>query len=232
MLGQSSGPLESSSALQIRYVGIRNAFGVLTADAFTQNNPPVISSNVSTQVDTQVKGILSGSVAISRPDQGTEPYVGGPGSSAIIAASGGGTASTATASKLPQAFVPLGLFLNSANGNAFENQQGVASGMITYTSGMGTMECALYETKALAAIGALGAGGDLPYIPGVPLITSLNGYLMPSRVWTGAAGANADLVTIALQSAVLNAASSSTTVGILRMPADSTVPHIVLDQRI
>jgi hypothetical protein len=81
-------------------------------------------------------------------------------------------------------------------------------------------------------VGALAQGDDLSYIPGVPLITSLNGYLMPSRVWTGAANASYDLVTTALQSAVLNSAGVSTTVAILRMPADSTQPEIVFDQRI
>ena len=81
-------------------------------------------------------------------------------------------------------------------------------------------------------VGALAQGGDLPYISGVALIASLNGYLMPARVWTGAADASADLVTTALQSAVVNSAGVSTTIAVLRMPADSTQPEIVFDQRI
>lgn len=235
MLGQASGGFtESSSALRLLHVGIRNTNAVLTDDAFTQTNPPIITtpaSTISSTVDTGVLGVLSGSVAINRPDQGSN-YVGGPGSSTIIAASGGGTASTASATSLPQAYSPVGLFINNAVGNAYENTPGPASGLGPYVSAMGTYASQLYETQALAAIGALAQGGDLPYITGVPLITSLNGYLMPARVWTGAANANADLVTTALQSAVVNSASSSTTVAVLRMPADSTQPEIVFDQRI
>lgn len=235
MLGQASGGFtESSSALRLLHVGIRNTNAVLTDDAFTQTNPPIITtpaSTISDTVDTSVLGVLSGSVAINRPDQGSN-YVGGPGSSALVAASGGGSASTASATSLPQAFSPVGLFINNAVGNAYENTPGPASGLGPYVSAMGTYGSQLYETQALAAIGALAQGGDLPYITGVALIASLNGYLMPARVWTGAANASADLVTTALQSAVVNTAGVSTTIAVLRMPADSAQPEIVFDQRI
>jgi len=234
MLGQASGGFtESSSALRLLHVGIRNTNAVLTLDSFTQTNPPIITTagTISANVDTSVLGVLSGSVAISRPDEGSN-YVGGPGSSTLIAASGGGTASTASATSLPQGYVPLGLFINNAVGNAYENTPGPASGLGPYVSAMGTYASQLFETEAFVAVGALAQGDDLSYIPGVPLITSLNGYLMPSRVWTGAANASYDLVTTALQSAVLNSAGVSTTVAILRMPADSTQPEIVFDQRI
>ena len=234
MLGQASGGFtESSSALRLLHVGIRNTNAILTDDAFTQTNPPIITtaSTISSTVDTSVLGVLSGSVAIARPDQGSH-YVGGPGSSTLVAASGGGTASTASGSSLPRNYTPVGLFINNAVGNAYENTPGPASGLGPYVSAMGTYASQLYETQALAAIGALGIGADLPYISGVGLIASLNGYLMPSRVWTGAADASADLVTTALQSAVVNSAGVSTTIAILRMPADSTQPEIVFDQRI
>ena len=235
MLGQASGGFtESSSALRLLHVGIRNTNAILTDDAFTQTNPPIITtpaSTISSTVDTGTLGVLSGSVAITRPDQGSN-YVGGPGSSTVIAASGGGVAGTASASSLPQAYQPVGLFINTAVGNAYENTPGPASGLGPYVSAMGTYASQLYETQALVAFGALVQGADLPYISGVPLITSLNGYLMPARVWSGAANVSTDLATAALQSAVLNAATSSTTVAILRMPADSTQPEIVFDQRI
>lgn len=235
MLGQASGGFtESSSALRLLHVGIRNTNAILTDDAFTQTNPPIITtpaSTISSTVDTGTLGVLSGSVAITRPDQGSN-YVGGPGSSTLIAAGGGGTASTNSATSLRQAYQPVGLFINNAVGNAYENTPGPASGLGPYVSAMGTYASQLFETQALVAFGALAQGADIPYISGVPLITSLNGYLMPSRVWSGALNESTDLVTSALQSAVVNAASSSTTVAILRMPADSTQPEIVFDQRI
>jgi hypothetical protein len=233
-LGQASGGFtESSSALRLLHVGVRNTTGVLTDDAFTQTNPPVVTtpSTISLTVDTGTLGVLSGSVAITRPDQGTN-YIGGASGPALIAASGGGAASTAGATSLPVAYRPLGLFINNAVGNPYENTPGPASGRGPYVSAMGTYASALFETQALAAIGAIGQGGTLPYVTGVPLIASLNGYLMPSTVWTGAASANADLVTTALQSAVLNAASSSTIIGILKLPADASQPEITFDQRI
>lgn len=234
MLGQASGGFtESSSALRLLHVGVRNTVGILTDDAFTQTNPPVITTaaTISDNVDTSVLGVLSGSVAMTRPDQGSN-YVGGPGTSTIVAASGGGTATTASATSIPQAYQPLGLFINSAAGNAFENQPAAASGKGPYVSGMGTYASQLFESQALVTIGALTIGDDITYITGVPLIASINGYLMPSRVWTGAANSSQDLVTIALQSAIINSASSSTTIGILKMPADSVQNEIVFDQRI
>lgn len=234
MLGQASGGFtESSSALRLLHVGVRNTVGILTDDAFTQTNPPIITTaaTISDNVDTSVLGVLSGSVAMTRPDYGSN-YIGGPGTSTIVAASGGGSATTAGAASLPQAYQPLGLFINSASGNAYENQPGAASGKGPYVSGMGTYASQLFESQALVTIGALTLGDDVTYIAGVPLIASINGYLMPSRVWTGAANASQDLVTIALQSAILNVASSSTTIGILKMPADSSQNEIVFDQRI
>jgi hypothetical protein len=233
-IGQASGGFtESSSALRLLYVGVRNSLGVLTDDAFTQTNPPIITtaSTISDNVDTSVLGVLSGSVAITRPDQGAN-YIGGPGTSTLVAASGGGTATTASASSLPQAYQPLGLFINDAAGISYGNLPASASGKGPYVSGMGTYASQLFETQALVTIGALTQGDDLTYITGVSLIASINGYLMPARVWTGAANASQDLVTIALQSAIINVASSSTTIGILKMPADSVQNEIVFDQRI
>lgn len=234
MLGQASGGFtESSSALRLLHVGVRNTVGILCDDAFTQTNPPIITTaaTISDNVDTSVLGVLSGSVAMTRPDQGSN-YIGGPGTSTIVAASGAGTATTPGASSLPQAYQPLGLFINSAAGNAYENQPAAASGKCPYVSAMGTYASQLFESQALVTNGALTIGDDLTYITGVPLIASINGYLMPARAWSGAANVNQDLVTIALQSAILNSASSSTTIGILKMPADSVQNEIVFDQRI
>lgn len=234
-LGQSSGGWnESSSALRIMHVGIRNTTGILTDDAFTQTNPPIITtaSTISDNVDTSVYGVLSGSVAIARADVGSD-YIGGPGSSTVIAASGGGTLAADTVVGLSGRVVqPLGLFINNAAGYSYSNQPAAASGKGPYVSAQGTMASQLFETQALVAMGALAQGGDLVYVTGVPLIASLNGYLMPSHTWSGAATVNCDLVTQSLQSAARNVASSSTTIGVLKMPADSTQNEIVFDQRI
>lgn len=233
-IGQASGGFtESSSALRILYVGIRNSIGNLTDDAFTQTNPPVVTtaSTISTNTQTGVFGCLSGSVAFTRPDVGSD-YVGGPGSASLVAASGGGSATTASATSLPQAYAPVGLFINNVAGLPYTNLPAAASGKGPYVSGMGTYASQLFETQALNTVGALSAGDDITYITGVALIASLNGYLMPARVWTGAANASNDLVTTAFQSGVVNSAGVSTTIGILKMPADSSENEIVFDQRI
>ena len=75
LLGQASGGFtESSSALRILHVGVRNTLGQLTADAFTQTNPPVTTDvdriSASAGMQTNVLGVLSGSIAFTRSDEG------------------------------------------------------------------------------------------------------------------------------------------------------------------
>jgi len=111
LLGQASGGFtESSSALRLLHPGVRNTVGVLTADAFTQTNPPIVTTagTISTQTNTGVLGVLSGSVAFTRPDQGSN-FIGGP-----------------VEPGAPDNILirPLGCFINTAVGNAFENQPG------------------------------------------------------------------------------------------------------------
>jgi len=217
LLGQASGGFtESSSALRILHVGIRNTVGILTDDSFTQTNPPIVTTaiTISTNVDTSVLGVLSGSIAFTRPDQGAN-YIGGPVEPAAHLA----------------AFVkPLGLFINTAVGNAYENTPGPASGKGPYVSGQGCYTSQLYETQFLAAAGAPPAQGDLiTYITGQELIASRNGYLMP-RLDGTALLSSLDIAGIA--SEVANGAAASTTLGILKMPADSAQPEIVFDSRV
>jgi hypothetical protein len=155
LLGQASGDwTESSSALRILHVGIRNTVGILTDDAFTQTNPPVISVNVSTSagMDTRVFGVLGGSVAFIRGDIGPN-YIGGPVDPA-------GTAGV----------IPVGVFINNAVGRPYENTPGPASGKGPYVSAMGTYGNSLYET-------AEHGGGALTYTAGDFLYASNNGYL-------------------------------------------------------
>jgi hypothetical protein len=222
MLGQASGGFtESSSALRILYVGVRNSAGILTDDAFTQTNPPNVTtaSTISTNVDTSVLGVLSGSVAFTRPDQGAN-YIGGNAES--------------LANALHETFVrPLGLFINSAAGNAFENQPAAASGKGPYVSGMGTHASQLFETQSLGTNGVtFSAGDDLTYTTGQELIASRNGYLMPRKAINPGGAAVETLDVAAIAAEVEHGLSSSTTIAILKMPADAVQNEIVFDQRI
>jgi len=215
LLGQASGGFtESSSALRLLHVGIRNTVGILTDDAFTQTNPPIITAtntiSQSTGLDTSTLGVLSGSIAFSRGDVGSN-YIGGP-----IAVGGA-----------QFLLNPLGCFINTAVGNAYENTPGVASGKGPYVSGQGTYGNALYETEAQAAGGALVAGDDLTYTTGMALMSSLNGYLQPAQ---DAAGTT--LVLTAMDIVSTGGSLGTVILGILKMPADSTQPEIVFDQRI
>jgi hypothetical protein len=223
LLGQASGGFtESSSALRLLHVGIRNTVGVLTEDSFTQTNPPVttVAAQISTQVDTSVLGVLSGSVAFARVDAGSN-FVGGP-------AEPGGT----------QAFQikPLGCFINTAVGNAFENQPGPASGKGPYVSGQGTFGNALFETQVIQAItvggATLAAGTDIVYSTGMRLISSRNGYLQPAE--SAQAGAATSFLNAAHSVEITNgvAAADVTIIGILKMPPDATMNELVYDQRI
>lgn len=224
LVGQASGGfLESSSALRLLHAGVRNTVGVLTDDSFTQTNPPHITTagTISSNVDTDVLGVLSGSVAFTRPDAGSN-FIGG---NAIT-----------LADPLQELFVrPLGCFINSANGNPFENQPGQASGKGPYMSSQGTYASQLFETEVLDGGGLAGTstGTDLVYTTGVELVASINGYLMPNRTLNDASAAlvipGADAANAA---EVEHGHAASTTIGILKMPADAVQPEIVFDQRI
>lgn len=222
LLGQASGAwTESSSALRLLHVGVRNSVGVLTDDAFTQTNPPVITtpaSTISTKTDTTKFGVLSGSVAFTRPDVGAN-FIGG-------------NVEALTTAHLETFLRPLGCFINSANGNAFENLPGQASGKGPYVSANGTYANGLYETQALAAIGILAQGAAISYLTGCTLIASRNAYLMPSTFWDGAAIVSTDIAGWAAESEHAAAPNSSTVIGVLKMPADSTQNELVYDQRI
>ena len=227
--GQASGGWsESSSALRILNIGVRNSIGVLTDDAFSQANPTAVLTNVSTRVDTTLHGVLSGSVAFCRPDAGSD-FIGGPGSNAVQTA-------IAAAPIQRQGYRPLGLLINSANGNAFENTPGVASGLGPYVCAMGTYGDALYETAMIGAAvaGNPAAGVAVVYVNGQRLISSRNGFLMPATQLTVPGGVlvSADSVAAAAQSFIMTTDNSSDTVGILKMPPDATQTELVFDARL
>lgn len=219
LLGQASGGwTESSAALRLLNVNVRNAVGVLTADGFTQTNPPIVTTagTLSTKANTGVLGVLSGSVAFTRPDQGSN-FIGGP------------VEPGAPTNVLVR---PLGVFINTAVGNAFENQPGPASGKNTYVSSMGTFGNQLYETQVLAAAAPLAAGDDIIYTTGMALIASRNGYLMPQATTQTGAVVSLDIIGIAADVANGAVAGTSTVIGRLKMPPDSEMDELVYDQRI
>jgi hypothetical protein len=230
LTGQASGGwTESSSALRILHVGVRNTVGVLTDDSFTQTNPPIIKTagTISTSPGalTEVLGVLSGSVAFTRPDAGSN-FVGGP---------------TVTAMALPASItqvLPLGCFINSAAGNAYENLPAVASGKGPYVAAMGTYGSRLFETQLLVATTGtvVAAGTALTYVAGMKLVASRNGYLMPSVVYNGAALVAVDNTAGGGAYNTLESVNAgavvATTIGILKMAPDSVQNEIVFDQRV
>ena len=194
LLGQASGGFtESSSALRILHVGVRNTVGQLHSSAFTQSNPVDFgaagNSTTAPGLLTNVLGVLSGSIAFTR---GTTNEHGGP-SQAVA----------------PATERVLGVFINNASGNAFENQPGVASNRGPYVSAQGTYANLLYETINIAD----GAALTQAYVPGVALVASRNGFLTTE---TGNANAHTD----------------TTVIGILKIAPDSTSDELVYDQRI
>ena len=193
LLGQASGGFtESSSALRILHVGVRNTLGQLTADAFTQTNPPIETANAgristSAGMQTNVLGVLSGSIAFTRPDEGVN-FHGGP---SVRAA--------ATAERV------LGIFINTASGNAFENQPGVASNRGPYVSAQGSYANSLYETNET------GRDIALTYGAGDALFASVNGYLTKETN---------------------ERAADQTEIAVLKIAPDSNSDELVYDQRI
>ena len=227
--GQASGGwTESSSALRLLYVGIRNSIGLLTDDAFTQVNPTAVADYVSTRVDTTLTGVLSGSVAFVRPDAGSN-FIGGPGSNAVQTA-------IAAAPTQQVGYYPVGVFINDANGNAYENTPGVASGKGPYMSGQGTYGNALYETTLIddsADAGNAPAGTAITYYTGMPLAASRNGFLTPVNViGTDGNSDSCTSVTGIMAECFVRGANQFTTLGILKMPPDATQTELVYDQRV
>ena len=235
LLGQASGGFtESSSALRLLHVGIRNTVGVLTADSFTQTNPPAVVTDISTQVDQTRIGVLSGSVAFARPDAGSN-FIGGPGLAAT---------QVAIQANPSQAigYRALGVFINGGQGNAFENAPAAASGKNPYVSSQGTYGNQLFETSLIANsqdVGNTPAGTAIVYVVGQRLIASRNGYLMPSTMVSPGDGA-IDLLDSATMSAesfvgdgvAAGVADRATIMGVLKMPADAVQNEIVYDQRV
>jgi len=212
--GQSSGDFkETSGRVHLFHVVTRNSMGALTADAFTQANPVVYTSanlKSTTLANITKVGVLGGSVAFTRPQAGNN-LIGGPSVTAGPVFLAGQR--------------PLGIFLNDAVGNAYENTPGPASGRGAYVCGSGsTIGVTIYETKILQATGPGNAGDNLTYSAGDLLYASANGLLTN----------NPDDSYEQLFAAAAYAAASwvPTIVGVVKAAPDSNTPMLVLDLRI
>lgn len=202
--GQSSGEwTESNSFLRELHRGVHNSISKLAADAFTQANPLTgkgTNTEATMLVSSTKVGVRSGSVAFTRPDSGNN-FVGGPNA-------GAGAGDKAL-------MRPLGVFLNDAAGQLWENSPGVASGQGPYASSQGTYGNRLYETQV--QIGG-GAGNALTYTSGDELYASVNGLL------TNVAADSFEVEEGGL--------SAPTVVGILKHAPDADFPEMAYDQRI
>jgi hypothetical protein len=214
--GQGSGDFrETSARVQIIHVVTRNTQGALTPDAFTQANPPVVTNVLgksATLANVTKVGVLGGSVAFSRPDYGNG-FHGGPNA-----------ASYAAGCK------PLGIFLNDAIGNAFENTPGVASGKGPYVCGSGTvLALSVYETKSLGLKGGPAIGTALTYAAGDKLYASANGLVTNNPLDAyeySVTGADTNPVTPA------TLLLAPTVIGVVKVAPDANSSLLVIDLRV
>jgi hypothetical protein len=158
--GQHSDGIDAnSSALRILYEGCKQTYGTnLTGDSFTQTNPPTVRTpgTISDRLSAHPpNGILSGSVAFTRPDEGNG-FIGGPTS--VDPASG--------------KVRPLGLYLNSANDFDYANKPAQASNKGVYING--SLGVSLYETYVLDGVNA---GDPLDWQIGDWIYAIRNGYI-------------------------------------------------------
>lgn len=203
--GQSSGDFkETSGRVHLFHVVTRNAVGALTPDAFTQSNPVVFpgAPKSTTLAGITKVGVLGGSVAFTRPQVGNNLH-GGPFVTAGPAYLAG--------------LKPLGIYINDAVGNAFENTPGPASGRGSYVSGSGScIGVTIYETQQQLGGGA-GAALSPNYAAGDFLYASVNG-LLTNKV--------SDSYEIA------QGAAAATVIGIVKAAPDANTPMLVLDLRV
>lgn len=204
--GQSSGDFrETSGRVQLLHVVTRNAVGLLTPDAFTQTNPPIVTGAPAstTLAGITKRGVLGSSIAFTRPDYANN-YHGGP---------------IKVGNNYVAGYLPLGIYLNDSLGNAFENTPGVASGRGAYVCGSGScVACSIYETKIQLG---QNAGQPFVYSVGQKLWASVNGYLTNVL-------ADAYEYNVGGQGAI----EFVTLIGVVKVAPDSTSSLLVLDMRV
>jgi hypothetical protein len=167
--------------------------GLLSPDGFTQNNPIITATPSTRLAGITSKGVLGGSIAFTRPDAGNG-YIGGAiGASLLV--------------------IPLGIFINDAVGNAFENTPGAASGRAPYYSGMGCFGVSLWETQNFTG------GAALTYSAGDKLYASRNGLLT-------------NVMTAANTYEMTAGAAAATLIAVVKVAPDADNSLMVIDLRI
>ena len=148
--------------LKIFYPGHENSLCTLEDDGYTKVNY-VAGTTVNDTLDANTpKGVLGGMIAAMK------------GSYEVGACTG------ATEQ-------PMGLFINDAAGNAYENLPALASGKAPFTQSQGSYEVNVYETRNAADTADLTyAVGDLLYPAASGLLTKESGF--NSRIF----GTNSD----------------------------------------
>lgn len=159
-IGQSSGDVaDTTGRVQPLHAGFRSTGLTYAPDSFTQANPRNVATYVSTTLVGTPLGVLSGSVAFTRPDAGNG-FVGGP----------------KTGTGVDARIRPLGLFIIDAQGRAYESISGRGSNVASYYTGAGSSyTVSLYETQNLSTGAALTwSAGDLVYASRNGLLTNLS----------------------------------------------------------
>ena len=126
--------------LKVLVDGVRSSAYKVAAEVFTKDNSASNSARINAYTP---KGVLGGSVAGITGD-----FEVGP----------------ATADS-----IPVGLFVNDATPNVYDNNAALASGKIAVIRQMATVEVDVYETKD--------GETDLTYVAGDKLYASANGLL-------------------------------------------------------
>lgn len=133
-------------ALRILYPGDRNALSTLASGAFTRQNYGAVGMTSARITADTPDGALGGMVANYSDNYETD--ICGAQTQAV------------------------GIYLNDAAGEPFENTPAVASGKVTMLTSMGSYETDIYETRNEAnAEDLVYAAGDLLYCSKNGLIT-------------------------------------------------------------
>lgn len=145
--------------LTLLYVGHRVSLGKLNNAGFTKSNAvgnAQLAANTTLLPYKDKKGVLGGSVAAA---------VG----SDVVGPAGAAASNDAV----------VGIFMNDAAGNPFENSPAAASGVCPYVAGMGVYEVDVFETHDVA-----GNPIALPQV-GEKLYSSQNGLLTTAAGLSG-----------------------------------------------
>lgn len=237
--------------LRILYRGHGNCMAVLVDDAYTQANPgqAIVSDEAnptsSTLTGVTKRGVLSGSVAFTRPSTSgnvaVDNMVGGPrrrGGSSVAAANGEDDGDGDNAHAEDARTHVVGLFVNDAMGNQnFDNQAGVASGKVAYLSGpVGTVGVQVYETRQQIDWARGGAGAAVSWGSGQYVYGSINGLVTNlvrdalESYSTGVLNNAGNGITDNAAGAV--AAPSVTIMGTTKFGPTAALPEVCFDMRL